>query len=211
MKTSLSITAVCAILLGVLDRMLNRPGLLAWNLRGLLAIHQTYSHTLALVAVGLTYLAEPILWTALGFVIAAVIASRKAYREAATIAIATGGAAAMTWFLKHITHEERPHLFVSPVHDSGYAFPSGHSITASCLFVLFALLWTQDPRRRHARPRLLAVAGAIALVIGFTRVYLGAHWPTDVIGGYLAGLAWLGVCWTGYLAAERRPEARSIA
>jgi len=79
----------------------------------------------------------------------------------------------------------------------GPGFPSGHSHTAVLLYgLLFYLLW---PHLRSAPARILAavVTVFIALLIGFARLYMGAHYPTDILAGYAFGLFWFGLVYTG--------------
>ncbi len=88
----------------------------------------------------------------------------------------------------------RPPTAVHLVHASGYAFPSGHTATATMSYALLAtLLALAFPRIR--RWILVSAAAVIALAVGLSRVYLGVHWPSDVIGGWAFGLAWLTAGW----------------
>jgi len=70
------------------------------------------------------------------------------------------------------------------------SFPSGHSMASSSLYVTLAFVASRSRRLRSRRGSLLAGAGAFATLIGATRVYLGVHWPTDVLGGLALGTAW---------------------
>ncbi|MEU6539240.1 phosphatase PAP2 family protein [Streptomyces sp. NPDC047000] len=83
-------------------------------------------------------------------------------------------------------------------HASGWAFPSGHTTTSALTAgLLVVALCVRAPRGRGA---LCAVAGCWAVLVGLTRIYLGVHWFTDVIGGWLFAAGWLGLC----LAAAAR-------
>ncbi|MGI8702373.1 MAG: phosphatase PAP2 family protein [Nocardioidaceae bacterium] len=74
---------------------------------------------------------------------------------------------------------------------SGFAFPSGHASTATIAAVLVAwVMVTAVPNRRRTLALVWVVAGSWAVAIGLTRIYLGVHWPTDVLGGWAFGTAW---------------------
>jgi undecaprenyl-diphosphatase len=114
--------------------------------------------------------------------------------------------------LKHFFHRERPVLENPLVTLSSYGFPSGHTMGATLLYGLLALLAWKNVRNRAAR--LACVAGACLwiLLIGLTRIYLGAHYLTDVLGALAAGLLWLVVCWTAFETFRwRRDSTRSVA
>jgi undecaprenyl-diphosphatase len=85
----------------------------------------------------------------------------------------------------------RPRPRIIPrLSDSGwFSFPSGHAMLAPLVFGLGALIWSA-PWPRPARIALLLLAGAISLLVAVSRVYLGVHWPSDVVGGLLLGTAW---------------------
>ncbi|MFJ1708382.1 phosphatase PAP2 family protein [Kitasatospora sp. NPDC088346] len=76
---------------------------------------------------------------------------------------------------------------------SGHAYPSGHAFTAAVAAGLLGWAVLRAVRRPRAVP-VLAVLGAAAVGVGLTRVYLGVHWPLDVVGGWLLAAAWLGLC-----------------
>ncbi len=91
---------------------------------------------------------------------------------------------------KAVLGRARPDQFDGMVVVESYAFPSGHAANSMIVYVLLALLLVPDERRS------LAVGAAIvlSLMIGISRVLLGVHWPTDVLGGWAFGLLWLLVC-----------------
>jgi undecaprenyl-diphosphatase len=87
---------------------------------------------------------------------------------------------------------------------NAYSFPSGHSITAMLLYGAIAFLAFRIAERRWVRVTVAAVCVVLIVFVGFTRVYLGAHWPTDVIGAWLLGGAWLALIAGLYMAFQKR-------
>jgi len=109
------------------------------------------------------------------------------------------------WFGRH-----RP-VFADPIHViPNPGFPSGHSIAAVTLYsLLLYLIW---PHLKSMGWRVLAVVDTLAvmLLIGYSRLYMGDHYPTDVLGGYAFGLLWGGLVYTGLdLFFKRRAKAHA--
>jgi len=111
-----------------------------------------------------------------------------------------GGSGLLNLALKQLVRRSRP-AGERLVEATGFSFPSGHSMAAFTLYGIAAYLIWKHIDRREGR-LLLAIASAlIVLAIGASRVYLGVHYPTDVLGAYLAGGAWLAAaigsfrCW----------------
>ncbi|MRN52427.1 phosphatase PAP2 family protein [Paenibacillus monticola] len=94
------------------------------------------------------------------------------------------------WF-----HRERPNLH-RIIEEVGYSFPSGHSMAAFSLYGAIAYLVWRHLHRKFARILLILIAVLITGGIGWSRIYLGVHYPSDVIGGYAASGAWLMLCIT---------------
>ena len=89
--------------------------------------------------------------------------------------------------LKHLVARPRPALWPALVLQSGFAFPSGHAFAAATFYPLLAWTWARA-RPREARAAW-GTAVLLALFIGFGRLYLGVHWPTDVLAGWALGAA----------------------
>jgi membrane-associated phospholipid phosphatase len=106
-------------------------------------------------------------------------------------AVAGAGALVISATVKLVTARARPQLSWTLVEAVGPAFPSGHSLRA--LVVYGALAWLAAPlvRRRAARAALWAGTALVVGTVGFSRVYLGVHWTTDVLAGYALGVIWL--------------------
>ncbi len=106
--------------------------------------------------------------------------------------VAYAATQAIVTLVKLLVGRDRPAGSLEQV--GGYAFPSGHSATAVALYGALALIVA---RRWGPRGRVAAIAGAVLLaaIVGVTRVYLGVHYPTDVLGGWLLGATVLAVAW----------------
>ena len=77
---------------------------------------------------------------------------------------------------------------------SGWSFPSGHAMGSFVTYGFLAYLLTRVPRVDVPRRTAVAVLAVLVLLIGFSRIYLGAHYLSDVIGGYAAAAVWLTFC-----------------
>jgi len=126
--------------------------------------------------------------------LAAVIALfyRKGWRLSATLLlVSTAGSVVLTTVLKALFRRARPELFDSGYQASFYSFPSGHATVAVGLYGMLTLVLAY--RLRGKARWAVAFSGVIVvLLIGFSRLYLGVHYPTDIVAaGYLAALLWL--------------------
>jgi len=93
--------------------------------------------------------------------------------------------------------------------EHGNGFPSGHALFAAVFLVFLAYLAATHLRRRGLRTLTFAVLLILILLTGVSRVYLGVHWPSDVLGGYLVGAVFLTVLILLYRACQFRLEVRS--
>lgn len=115
-----------------------------------------------------------------------VLAWLRRFREASFAAIALGGSALLNIATKQIFARERPALWESIAPEHNFSFPSGHamgSMTLACTLALLA--W-------HTRWRwpVIVVMGAFVVLVGFSRLYLGVHYPSDILAGWTAATAW---------------------
>jgi undecaprenyl-diphosphatase len=119
-----------------------------------------------------------------------VALARRRPRLVAQIAIGAVGGVVAELLVKRFFRRERPTLLAHLEKVGSSSFPSGHSMAASSLYLTLAFVASRSRRLRRRRAGLLASAGAVASAIGATRVFLGVHWPTDVLGGLALGTAW---------------------
>ena len=121
----------------------------------------------------------------------------------------SAGQALLAAVLKASIHRQRPAFGAHFLHGQSFSFPSGHafgSIVAYGMLATLILTFSKPPRSR--RRLVQTVAASIVLAIGVSRIYLGVHYPSDVIGGYMAGIAWLAICLTGIRFARARSKSR---
>lgn len=125
--------------------------------------------------------------------------ARRDRPSAALMVFAAGGAAALNLLLKPLFGRSRPPNPLATIPGDGvpalgYAFPSGHAMLSLCIYGFAAYLALQGGPRSPARLTIATAHVLLILGIGFSRLYLGVHWPTDVAAGYLAGAPWLAAC-----------------
>jgi len=174
--------------------------------------HQHASPTVTQVARTISFFGSVGWLTAVSIGLALFLVSRRDRLNASLVALVMLSGSTLNLVLKHFFHRERPVLENPLVTLSSYGFPSGHTMGATLLYGLLALLAWKNVRNRAAR--LACVAGACLwiLLIGLTRIYLGAHYLTDVLGALAVGLLWLVVCWTAFETFRwRRDSTRSVA
>ncbi len=120
----------------------------------------------------------------------ALLLRRRDWRPLVKLAVALAGAVGLYDIVKPAVDRARPPSALWIGHYSGAAFPSGHAAQSVAFYAMLTLI--VSPGTSYGRKALLwSGAAAIALVVGASRVYLGAHWLTDVLGGYALGAAWV--------------------
>ena len=118
---------------------------------------------------------------------------KKWKRETTALLICLVGAALLTQLLKELFARARPDMF-SLVNESGYSFPSGHSMVSFCVYGFLAYVLSRQFTSIRCRMAAFFAAACVVLIIGVSRVYLGVHYPTDVLAGFVAGGTWLAFC-----------------
>jgi undecaprenyl-diphosphatase len=139
-------------------------------------------------------LGSPWLWFLVGAVAAVLMAMRQ-LRLALFIVVSTLTGATFNTVLKHGFARLRPDLVPHDVIVANASFPSGHAFGAAMVYLTLASLLTLRLEPWGARATLLALAIALTLAVGVSRVVLGVHWPSDVLAGWSAGSAWALAAW----------------
>lgn len=127
--------------------------------------------------------------------------------EAAALALSAGGSALLNSLIKTLIARPRPSTDLVAVvsNPNSHSFPSGHVTFYVCYFgFLFFVAYATLPRGSFSRRLSLIVLALPVLLVGLSRVYLGAHWPSDAIGGYLLSGLWLGFSLEMYRRWKRK-------
>lgn len=167
------------------------------------------------VMLAFTFFGEPNLLLALSVSLGIILWVRKHRSEARTIAVAGAGAIGLNILLKQLFARARPQLWQRTVDVKFYSFPSGHAMISMVIYGLLGyLLGSRFPKQRWWIYGLTII---LVAVIGLSRLYLGVHWPTDVIAGYTAGLVWLIACisslevWKQFRASSAASEEKFLS
>ncbi|WP_051273273.1 phosphatase PAP2 family protein [Desulfotruncus alcoholivorax] len=120
--------------------------------------------------------------------------TRRPVSEPLILTVSTLGGWFLIETLKNFFHRSRPGE--NPlVPASGFSFPSGHALMGIVVYGCLALIIYSYFRRSSSIRRLIALVAVVFIImIGISRIYLGVHYPTDILGGYAVGLAWLNIC-----------------
>jgi membrane-associated phospholipid phosphatase len=197
----LLVSAVCAWLYyAIADTILSRGHMVRFDHRVArwVDLHNTDSGKSVATVVSL--FGNQLMWVIAGLAALACLLRRRRQR-ALLIGVAVIGGALLNQALKDRFHRGRP-IFSAQLAVDSSSFPSGHAMGSMIGYGILAYVATrrlQSPRRRRA---IFAVAAAMIVLIGFTRIYLDAHFVSDVLAGYAAGGMWLFVCISGYRFAH---------
>jgi membrane-associated phospholipid phosphatase len=167
-----------------------------WDVSFARWLHEHASDPLVRVFDVITLAGNTVVLVVLVTAVGIVLLRRTRPNEAAVIALALGGSALLNGGLKLLFHRPRPELAF--VHLDTYSFPSGHAAVSTATFTTIAFLLGRRYRSLRAR-LLIALSTLVAiLLVGFSRLYLGAHYLSDVLTGFSVGFAWAMLCLTAY-------------
>lgn len=128
---------------------------------------------------------------------------RRRLAHAALMGAALGGGEALNAVLKAAFERPRPSFSEPLATAAGFSFPSGHAMVSLTVYGALAFVIATSVGSRRAQLLVLISAIVLVLAIGFSRVYLGVHYASDVVAAYGAGLAWLSLCALTLLGASR--------
>lgn len=143
----------------------------------------------------------------LGLVVAAIagfLLLQGLRRMALFVFVASAGGWLLNSLLKALFHRPRPDVVPHLREVMTLSFPSGHAMTSAAVYLTLAALMMRVVDRRATKVYCMSFAMLLAGLVGASRVYLGVHYPTDVLAGWLVGLSWALLCWLVERAIERR-------
>ncbi len=157
-------------------------------------IHQRRTHRMLFAMRAVTALgSRDVVVAVTGAAALVLLWTRRWYRLLALALVLPGGAL-LDILLKAAFHRARPDFADTVGLFQGYSFPSGHAMGATLLYGLLAAFAVQSLRSWRWRARAVTGAIVVVLLVAFSRLYLGAHYLSDVLGGIAAGTAWLALC-----------------
>jgi undecaprenyl-diphosphatase len=136
--------------------------------------------------------------------VAGALAARRQFHAVLLLLAATIGGILLNDALKGLFARPRPDVALHLIEVRSLSFPSGHAMESAIIYLTLAALLTRLVQSRTLRLYFLGVAAFLTLIVGLSRVYLGVHYPSDVLAGWTAGLAWSLVCWTVASYLQRR-------
>lgn len=156
----------------------------------LLAFARTRTPGMTVAAIDVTALGSITLVVLFSVFTLSVLLALRDRMDALQLVAASAGAGILTFVTKNIFERIRPEQAQQLIVVSGFSYPSGHSVSTSALYLTIAMIAGRHVQNSGARLAIFLVVSAVLLMIGASRVYLGVHYPTDVVSGIALGSAW---------------------
>ena len=127
------------------------------------------------------------------------------------VVAAIGGGMVLSTLLKLGFHRPRPDLVPHGTRIYTASFPSGHAMLSAVTYLTLGALLARVHASRAVKAFFFGLAILLTVLVGMSRVYLGVHWPSDVLAGWCGGAAWAGLCWYVALLLQRRGQVEGEA
>jgi membrane-associated phospholipid phosphatase len=154
-------------------------------------VHEFATPVLTSVVKIVSFTGKAAVLTGLGTIVAAVLAYLRFWRDIALLLITMGGEIVLELMLKASYQRARPDTFFDLPAPESYSFPSGHALGSLCFYGIAAYIISRRVSSPRTKAAIALAAAAWVSAVGFSRVYLGVHYPSDVLGGYFVGIIWL--------------------
>src|SRR3954447_11512185 len=136
--------------------------------------------------------------TVLGLVVASVagfLVLQTRYRTALVVVLTSAGGDLLDTVMKHAFDRPRPTIVPHLRVVYSTSFPSGHAMESAIVYLTLGAILMRAAQSRTTKLYILAIAVLLTVLVGVSRVYIGVHYPTDVIGGWIIGFVWASICW----------------
>jgi undecaprenyl-diphosphatase len=133
-------------------------------------------------------------------IVAGFLVLQTRYRTALVVAITSFSAELLSNVMKHAFNRPRPSIVPHLREVFSSSFPSGHAMESAIVYLTLGAILMRAAESRITKIYILTIAVLLTALVGISRVYLGVHYPTDVIGGWIIGFMWASICW---LVAQR--------
>ncbi len=191
-RAPLVVASAALIVFAWLAILVSRTGEAPFDAPIRAAVHAHSNNALTAAAHFLSAFGEPVVLTCLSVLVIVGFLLLRWRRAAAVFAFLIAGTLILDGSLKAAFHRPRPPVsFFGAAMPHSAAFPSGHSLFSVCFFVSLAVLIAPRLRRRDLRIALWTAACLLAFAIGLSRIYLGVHYPSDVLAGFAVAVAWI--------------------
>jgi undecaprenyl-diphosphatase len=168
------------------------------------AVHARSSPPLTGMMRGVSLIGSEVVLVPIGVILVWRLVAAKRRRAAVVFGVAALGAEALDQIMKLLFYRPRPEPFFGLASPITHSFPSGHAMVSCCFFGVLAVILTAREPSRARRISIFAAAAILVALMGFSRVYLGFHYPTDVLAGYAAAVVWLAVVRAVLMAFKRK-------
>jgi len=168
------------------------------------AVHARSSPPLTAMMRGVSLIGSEVVLVPLGVILVWRLVAAKRRRAAVVFGVAALGAEALDQIMKLLFDRPRPEPFFGLASPITHSFPSGHAMVSCCFFGVLAMILAAREPSRARRISIFAAAAILVALMGFSRVYLGFHYPTDVLAGYAAAVVWLAVVRAVLMAFKRK-------
>ena len=191
---------------GIAEDIIHHDPLTQFDLTIAEAFHRHASPTGVAIAKGVSLLGSPGFIAVWGLAVVGLLLVRHQYLLLGGWLAALAGGGLLDVALKRVFHRTRPAWDVPLLTARGWSFPSGHAMGSLVAYGMLAYLLVREVHGRRLRLAVIASATVLVLLIGLSRMYLGVHYFSDVIGGYAAGVVWLAAGISGLEVARRKPR-----
>lgn len=156
-----------------------------------------------------TAVGGPFVLTLVTVAVGTVLALRRQYHALLFLLLAIIGAGALSLALKGLFHRDRPMILEHRSHTLTSSFPSGHAMLSAAVWLTLAVLLARLEKSWFMKTYLIGVGLLISFFVGISRVWLGVHWPTDVLAGWMAGSMWAVLCFFFIRHLQRRGQVEA--